>query len=529
MSDPHLIRPAVNPLPLSEVLQLLPEAELVSTAGVSPNEISVSGVSVATNDLEPGWLFIASPGQRSHGASYSHLAEQAGAAAVVTDVPGLDLAKAAGLPVICVPDPRKAAALLAEAFHGETHQGLVKVGVTGTNGKTTTTYFVRAVLQAGLGQTALFGTIEINTGKSTVYADRTTHEVPVVQRALALAAQEGSKAAVIEVSSHALELGRVERIHFDLGIFTNLQHDHLDFHGDMDHYLEAKAKLFAPGRTKQAVIAVDDAYGRKLAASLQIPVTGVQVLTSDPLATDFPLWRVKDIAPDPATGGGVFTLLDPTGAATHCSSPLPGEANAQDAALALVAGVQLGIPLDVCVQALSSAPPVPGRMHWIARPSPDAPSVLVDYAHTPEAVDLLLRTVRPAVAGRIIAVFGTDGDRDATKRVPLAETFAERADILVVTDENPRSEDPVNIRAQLLQGVRNRRPDLSDTIEVSEGRAAAIAKGIGLASPGDLVLIAGKGAERKQEWASGDTDFYDPDVAAAAFIEAGYQVKETNV
>ncbi len=518
MSNLAQIRPSTPTLQLSQVTCLLPDAKLVNAADAP----SIAGVSVATDDLESGWLFVASPGQRSHGAAYSDAAKQAGAAAILTDPEGADRAAATGLPVVVTDGPREAAALVADKFYGPEHQNVIKVGVTGTNGKTTTTYFVKAVLQAGLGQTALFGTIELDTGETKVYADRTTHEVPVVQRALALAAQEGSRAAVIEVSSHALELGRVQGIEFDLGIFTNLQHDHLDFHGDMDSYLAAKAKLFEPGRTKQAVIALDDIYGRRLAGGLEIPVTGVQVLSNDTLETDFPVWRVTKISANPETGGATFTLVSPAGAETICECPLPGAANVQDATLALVAGKQLGVPLSESVPALAAAPPVPGRVHWIARPSDSAPSVLVDSGHTPEAIDVLVKTLRPAVAGRIIAVFGTDGDRDASKRVPLAETFAEAVDVLVITDENPRSEDPAAIRAQLLQGARNRRPDLHDVVEVTEGRATAIARGIALGEPGDLVLIAGKGAERVQEWESESIDFYDPDVAAAAFAAAGY-------
>ncbi len=528
MSNLARIRPVTNSIKLSRVPDLIPDAELAGAHADTP----ITGVSIATDDLEPGWLFVASPGERSHGAAYSGAAKQAGAAAILTDPEGRDRAFASGLPVVVTGDPREAAAILAGEFYGPEHQEMVKVGVTGTNGKTTTTYFVKAVLQAGLGQTALLGTIEINAGKTMVYADRTTHEVPVVQRALALAAQEGSKAAVVEVSSHALELGRVQGIDFDLSIFTNLQHDHLDFHGDMDSYLAAKAKLFDSARTKQAVIALDDAYGRKLATSLQIPVTGVQVLTDDPLETDFPVWRVTEILANPDTGGATFTLTSPEGIRVACECPLPGAANVQDAALSLVAGEQLGVPLSESVPALAAAPPVPGRVHWIGRPSTTAPSVLVDSGHTPEAIEVLIETLRPTVAGRIIAVFGTDGDRDASKRVPLAETFADRADVLVITDENPRGEDPAAIRAQLLTGVRNRRPNLEDAVEVTEGRAAAIRKGIELGEPGDLVLITGKGAERVQEWASGPVDFYDPDVAAAAFAAAGYrnqQSKESNV
>ncbi len=526
MALPVLLRPDVPSKPLSELITHVPGARFVPASDArGAEQITVSGLSVASNDMDADWIFVGVPGGR-HGAEFASSAAMAGATVLVTDAHGADIAKNTDLPTVLVDDPRSAAALLAEALYGPVHRDVAKIGITGTNGKTTTTYLTRAALGAPDRPVALFGTLEISTGVNSWKSEHTTHEAPVVQRALALTALDRCDVAVVEVSSHALELGRVDGIHFDVGMFTNLQHDHLDFHGDMDSYLEAKAKLFDPERTSQAVIAVDDRYGRKLARQCRIPVQAVQVLTADdPELGDVSLWRVPTIADDALSGGSSFVLVAPDGTKYQAVCPLPGPANVQDAALALIGSNLLGVRLNDAIENLKAAPPVDGRSHWVQKPSPDSPAVMVDFGHTPEAIEILIDVVRPITEGRLIAVFGTEGDRDASKRGPLAQVFAKKADLLFVTDESPRTENASSIRKQLMDAIGSVRPDLRDVQEVPQGREHAINLAVAAAEPGDLILITGKGAERVQKWADREIPFYDPEVATRALQSHGYLVQ----
>ncbi|WRS29722.1 UDP-N-acetylmuramoyl-L-alanyl-D-glutamate--2,6-diaminopimelate ligase [Actinomycetaceae bacterium MB13-C1-2] len=524
MSALVALRPTIEPRPLSELLNDLPDARFVPTdLIISADQVLVSGVSVDSPDMGEGWIFVGVPGSK-HGANFAKDAVASGASVLVTDARGAEIIGNPPVPLVTVSDPRTSAAILAKSLYAPYSAELHKVGVTGTNGKTTTTYLTRAALGGPKTPVAVLSTVEIDTGATRVKADRTTHEAPVVGRALALAQQQGCASAVIEVSSHALEMGRVEGIHFDVGIFTNLQHDHLDFHGDMDSYLRAKARLFESGRTDSAVIAVDDQYGRRLVTESPIPVQAVQVLSEDdPMLGEVPLWRAASIVADANTGGSRFSLVSPDGEQFAAACPLPGPANVQDAALAIVAANVLGVPLSDAIANLEQAPPVDGRCHWVQKPSEGAPAVMVDSGHTPEAISVLLDVVRPLTAGRIIAVFGTDGDRDATKRAPLAEVFARKADLLVITDENPRTEDAAAIRRELLRAIASVRPDMRGVVEVREGRRAAIRHGIAGGKPGDLIVITGKGGERVQEWNGEAIPFYDPDVAEEEFEDLGYQ------
>lgn len=476
----------------------------------------VSGVSVDTSDLDEGWIFVGVPGIRRHGASLVETAKRKGATVLVTDEDGAKLAHDAGIPVIIVDDPRLVVGMLAREVYGTGANNLLKVGITGTNGKTTSTYLFRAALSPLFGKFGLFGTIEIDVGSFSVRSKRTTHEAPVVHRAIAVAAEAGLKGTIVEVSSHAMSLDRVVGVNFDLVAFTNLQHDHLDFYNNsMDQYFAAKAQLFDPSIAKQGVVAVDDEYGRRLAREAQIPVAAVQVLSSDnPDIGAVPCWKVTDIRPDSTLGGSVFTLTDPKGVPTEAFCPIPGMVNVQNAALALVGATLLGSPLLDAINGLKDAPPVPGRMHWIPSDLETQPAVLVDYAHTPEAIEDLLRTMRQYTKGKLIVVFGTDGERDPSKREPLAEIIARDADVLWVTDESPRFEDAPSIRAQLLRGVSRVRPDLFDVTEVTTCRRDAIREAILAASPGDLVCLVGKGPETTQEFRGVSHAFSDIEVAA---------------
>lgn len=475
----------------------------------------VSGVSVDTSDLDEGWIFVGVPGIRRHGAALAKTAKQKGATVLVTDEHGAKLAEDTEIPVIVVENPRSAAGMLSREVYGTSTNNLLKVGITGTNGKTTSTYLFRAALSPLFGKFGLFGTLEIDVGSFSVQSKRTTHEAPVVHRAIAAAAEAGLSGTIVEVSSHAMSLDRVVGVNFDLVAFTNLQHDHLDFYNNsMDEYFSAKAQLFDPSIAKRGVVAVDDDYGRRLAREAKIPVAAVQVLSSDdPKIGSVPCWKVTNVRPDLTLGGSVFTLTDPKGLSTEAFCPIPGLVNVQNAALALVGATLLGSPLLDAINGLKNAPPVPGRMHWVPSDLETQPAVLVDYAHTPEAIEDLLRTMRHYTKGKLIAVFGTDGERDPSKREPLAEVIARDADVLWVTDESPRFEDAASIRAQLLRGVSRVRPDLADVTEVTTCRRDAIREAILAASPGDLVCLVGKGPETTQEFRGISHAFSDIDVA----------------
>lgn len=497
MSSTASLRPQIEPIPLAEAL-----VELPLSAPIPGGDRLVSGVSVDSNDLEAGWIFVAVGGETFHGIKFAPAAAERGAVAILTDERGVREAAEFKLevPVIEVPDPRLAAALVAHRIYASTFADLVLVGVTGTNGKTTTTYLVRGALTPKYQRVALMGTLEVAVSDTPIVSSRTTHEAPVVYRALAVAAQNGYRAAVVEASSHALSLHRIAGLEFDSVLFTNLQHDHLDFYGTMDYYFAAKAQLFERTRARRGVVAVDDQWGQLLAHRAQIPVDTVSALSPTPpdLIGDQHHWAVTSLHNDPERWGISFQLRDPAGQQHDCFCPIPGKVNVQNAALALVAATQLGVTLDEARAGLAETAPPPGRMELVTTIDRQ-PRVLVDYAHTPEAMSALLETLRPLVAGELIVVFGTDGDRDASKREELAAIAARGADRLWVTDENPRTEDPQQVRDYLIRGIRSVRPDLDRVLEVKTSRRDAIRRAILAGRPGDLVVITGKGAEPYQE------------------------------
>ncbi len=511
------LRPSTEPLTLKDIANGFDiwEARWLDPSGrqrcasdieelgavVEVASLPVSGVTMSNWDIEEGWAFVGVPGDRRHGAVFAKDAKDRGAHLLVTDDEGAVLAADVGLPVLVVENPRKAAGVIASQLHASDIDDLTLVGVTGTNGKTTTTYLLRAALAPICEPMGVLGTLEVDTGDRKIAAERTTHESPVVYRTLAQGAQAGMEGMVVEVSSHALSLNRVQNVLFDLAVFTNLQHDHLDFYNNsMDLYFRAKAELFSPEHAKAGVVGVDDKYGRELARNAQIPVTTVQVATDDaPDVGDAPLWKVSDARADAKAFGTRFTLRAPSGETWEAFCPIPGSVNVQNAALSIVGARVLGASVEDAIEAVSVAPSIPGRMQTVPKRSPHQPKVVVDYAHTPEAIEQLLLDFRELTAGNLIAVFGTDGDRDATKRKPLARITAELADVLWVTDENPRTEDAASIRAQLLEGVREARPDMENVFEVATSRRDAIREAILAAEPEDTILIFGKGAEPYQE------------------------------
>ena len=494
------IRPSIDPLPLQRAFDGLDVEGFYGADGASAAlkgcDLAVTGVTVSSNDCEPGWIFVAIPGLKQHGIRFAHAAIEAGASVILTDEEGRVQAHERGLgtPVVQVADPRGVVPALCANVYSCPSSRLTTMAVTGTNGKTTTSYLMRAAIASRFPQASLCGTVETHVGPISFEAVRTTAEAPVIARFLAATEQYGCGAGVIELSAHALSLHRVDGIVFDVAAFTNLQHDHLDYYGDMEHYFAAKALLLTPSHSRAGVVCVDDEWGRRLATQASVPVTTVSALTNE--SAD---WQVRDIHPDKAIGRTVFTLVDPDGVGHRVAMPILGEVNVQNTAVAIVSAVTLGIDLADVIASVEGAPQIPGRMEKVNPVPGPQPLVIVDYAHTPEALEWTLRSTRELTPGKVVIVFGTDGDRDATKREQLAEIAAREADVLWVTDENPRTEDPQAIRDYLLRGIASVRPNMADVTEVTTCRRDAVRRAILAADPGDTVIITGKGAEWYQE------------------------------
>ncbi|RYV52484.1 UDP-N-acetylmuramoyl-L-alanyl-D-glutamate--2,6-diaminopimelate ligase [Pengzhenrongella frigida] len=498
-------------------LEIAPSAGAPTTAGVA-----LTGVTVASSATEPGDLFVALQGLKAHGATYAAQAVAAGAVAVLTDAVGAAacaaIRPALGVPVLVAADPRALLGDIAAWVFGAPAQGLVTVGVTGTNGKTTTTYFVDAALRRLHPTTAVLGTVELRIGDDAVESPRTTVEAPALHALLALARERGATAASLEASSHALALGRVHGLTFDVVGFTNLQRDHLDFHGTMEGYFADKARLFAPEQARRGVVVVDDAWGRRLVAEARIPVESVATHVGAPEGATAD-WAVVDATIGLDGVGSTFTLRGPDGESHACFSPLPGLVNVSNAALAIVLAYRAGVPFDEAVAGVGSAHAIPGRMERVIERTGGWPLALVDYAHTPDALELALQAVRPITPGRLFIVFGSDGDRDMGKRPIMGATAARLADVLIVTDENPRSEVPAQIRAEILAGAREQRPSGTDILEATS-RAEAIRTALRLADDGDTIIITGKGHEPTQEIAGVFHRYNDRDVLQAAVRDA---------
>lgn len=482
-------------------------------AGAGRPDTQVTGVAVGSGDVLPGDLFVALRGLTRHGAEFAGQALEAGAVAILTDDDGAALLRDAAVPILVGPDPRRLAGTIAAWAYGFPAHDLTTVAVTGTNGKTTTAYFVDAAQRARFGTTAMLGTVELRVGDEAIESPRTTVEAPVLHAVLALARERGAGAATVEASSHALALQRTAGVEFDVVGFTNLQRDHLDFHGDMDTYLADKARLFAAGSARRGVVVVDDEWGARMAARAEIPVETLTTRLDAP-ARETADWAVleADIGLDGI--GSTFTMRTPDGTVVTAESPLPGLVNVSNAALAIVLAHRSGIPLPEAIAAVGAAHAIPGRMERVVERGDGWPLCLVDYAHTPDALELALQAVRPITPGRLVLVFGSDGDRDRGKRPLMGEIAARLADVLVVTDENPRSEDPATIRSAILEGVRRVRPGGQDVEEVSP-RADAIRRGVELAGDEGTVIVTGKGHEPTQEIAGVFHRYNDRDVYLA--------------
>jgi UDP-N-acetylmuramoyl-L-alanyl-D-glutamate--2,6-diaminopimelate ligase len=476
---------------LSRNRQNAPRMNVRQIMDAGPEDVEVTGLAYDSRAVSPGTLFFCVSGFERDGHEFAPQAVAAGAVALVVERPlGL------GVPEVVVDDVRAAMAPAAARIYGDPTAALGVVGITGTNGKTTTAWLVRHVLGAAGTQCGLLGTVLSVVGEREEPVVRTTPEAIDLQATFARMREAGDRACAMEVSSHALELHRADAIHWAVAVFTNLTQDHLDFHGDMDAYYAAKRRLFeaAPAAS---VVNLDDGHGRRLAAE----VTGVTTFAVDHEAD----WRALDVR----TGldGSTFRVRSPAGEAA-VGSPLPGLFNVSNMLAALSATAALGVDLAEGAAALEGFDSVPGRFEPVDEGQGFA--VLVDYAHTPDSLENVLQAARGLTDGRVIVVFGAGGDRDRGKRPVMGEIASRLADVVVVTSDNPRSEDPEAIIAEILEGA-------GSGVEAIVDRRAAIARAIELADRGDVVVIAGKGHEQGQEFEGGrKVPFDDVTVAREA-------------
>lgn len=471
-------------------------------------EATVTGVTLDSRAVRPGDLYVALPGLRTHGARFAGDAVAAGAHAVLTDPEGAGLLAGLGVPVAVVADPRTEMARVAAEVYGRPGERLDLYGVTGTAGKTSTTFLVAAALEAAGRRVGTIGTIGFTLGGEQLASPRTTvttPESPDLQALLAHLAERGADAVAMEVSSHALALHRVDGLVFDVAAFTNLGRDHLDFHADQEEYFQAKASLFRDGRCRAAVVNTDDEHGRRLAAELR-GAPGVRLLTTGATGDYRPLGAELS-----ADGTSRVRLATP-GGEREFTLGLLGDFNQRNAATAVAMLDAAGVDLEAALPGLATAY-VPGRMQRVDLGA-DAPGVVVDFAHTPESVSAALGALP---AGRRIAVLGCGGDRDQAKRGPMGAAAATAADVVVVTDDNPRSEPPEAIRAAVLAGARA--AGTSATVVDGGPRADAIRLALGLAGPGDWVAVLGKGHEKGQQLADRTVDFDDVAVVTAAWAQ----------
>lgn len=475
--------------------------------------VDLTGATIRAQDAGPGTLFAALPGTRVHGASFASTAVESGASAVLTDAAGLELMgpDVERVPVLVHPEPRSVLGAVSAAVAGDPSAVVDVVGITGTSGKTTTSYLVEAALEGCGHRAGLIGTTGSRVGGRSLPSSLTTPEAPEFQALLAEMRSENVRAVAAEVSSHALRLGRVDGTRFAVGAFLNLSQDHLDFHPDMEDYFRAKCRLFDetadPGSAvrpaDRAVVVVDDEWGRRLAGMRPDAVT----VSADPRGSAD--WTAGE-ALTTARGTQTFAAWGPHGVTVEVDLPLLGRFNVANALVALAIVDALGLDVRAAASGLAGVR-VPGRLEPVVRGQDFR--VLVDYAHKPGAVSAVLQSVRAQTSGRVAVVLGAGGDRDPGKRPLMGAAAAEVADLVVVTDDNPRGEDPGTIRAAVREGAEAAAGEGTRIEEIGD-RGAAIAAAIDWARAGDVVVIAGKGHETGQEVA-GTVFPFDDRVRAA--------------
>jgi UDP-N-acetylmuramoyl-L-alanyl-D-glutamate--2,6-diaminopimelate ligase len=472
----------------------------------------VTGITHDSRAVQPGDLYAALPGSRVHGARFCPQAAAAGAAAVLTDPDGRADAVAAGLPAFVVADPRSRLGEVAAWIYGYPSEQVLLIGVTGTSGKTTSTFLLESGLRQAGYRTGLVGGVRTSIDGQMLPSQLTTPEATDLQALFAVMAQRRVGAAAMEVSSHALALGRVAGTRYDVAVFTNLSQDHLDFHASLDDYFAAKAELFTPRYAAAGVVNIDDPRGRELAASPQIPMTTFSA--EGRLEAD---WRAADVRS--GADGSTFAVIGPGGVAADAQVALPGRFNVANALGAIVGLVEAGLGLGTAVAGVAACPGVPGRLERVEAGQDF--TVLVDYSHKPGAVEAVLTGLRQVTLGNLTIVLGCGGDRDIGKRPLMGAAAARLADTAIFTSDNPRSEDPLAILAQMLEGAVDVDRAHRGEVIIQPDRAAAIEFAIASAGKGDVVLIAGKGHETGQYIGDAVIQFDDREVAAQALARRG--------
>ncbi len=476
---------------------------LVRPGSGGPPPTELIGIAYDSRKVARGDLFVALKGLRADGGTFVQQAIERGAAAIVSERPApADLTA----PWVQVSDARLSLAILAAAFYGHPSRDMQVVGITGTNGKTTTAYLIASIFDAAGLRSGILGTVGYRIGHEVRDATHTTPEAPEVQGLLREMADRGCRACAMEVSSHALALRRVDGTSFAAGVFTNLTRDHLDFHADMESYFQAKRRLFEmlPAEAP-ALVNLDDPRGAAFAAAAARPVT-------------YAVNRPADITPGPLSfslEGLTFDVRTPRGT-LHARSSLVGRPNVYNILAAVSVGTALGLSFDAIERGVTALDGVPGRFQVVST-GHDEVTVVVDYAHTDDALRNLLETARPLSRGRLITVFGCGGDRDRTKRPLMGAVASRLSDVIFITSDNPRSEDPYRIIEEIQRGITpdTTRVTAQDVVAMVD-RRAAIARAIEVAKPGDLVLVAGKGHEKYQVIGSQVMPFDDVAVAREA-------------
>jgi UDP-N-acetylmuramoyl-L-alanyl-D-glutamate--2,6-diaminopimelate ligase len=487
---------------LQGMAKALPGGQRPVIPAAAALDVACTGVAYDSRRVDPGAVFVALSGQKADGAMFAPQAIASGAAAVVAERAA---ESAAGVPWVVVADARLALALLAAEFAGHPSRRMKVVGITGTNGKTTTSYVIQSIFEAAGIRCGLMGTVTYRIGDREIAATRTTPEAPEVQGFMRQMLDAGCGACVMEVSSHALALRRVDGIRFAAGVFTNLTRDHLDFHQDMESYFAAKRRLFEMlPADAPAVINVDDPRGATLVGAGGRPIT-------------YAVNREADVTPGPLNyglSGLEFDVRSPRGTA-HVTSKLVGKPNVYNILAAAGTAAALSLPIEAIEQGLRTLPGVPGRFELASTPSDDI-TVVVDYAHTDDALRNLLETARPLASRKLITIFGAGGDRDKTKRPLMGMVAARLSDVVVITSDNPRGEDPLRIIDEVKRGAEpEMRQGNAEVIAIPD-RREAITQAIERASGGDVLLIAGKGHEKYQEIGGRITPFDDVAVAREA-------------
>jgi UDP-N-acetylmuramoyl-L-alanyl-D-glutamate--2,6-diaminopimelate ligase len=518
----------------------------------------VSGVTLDSRAIRPGDLYAALPGANVHGARFAGAAIGLGAVAVLTDPAGAALISQGevsqgelsegevNVPVLVVPEPRAVLGEVSALIYGRASQELTMLGLTGTNGKTTTAYLLDSALRALGRTTGLIGTVETRIGKDRIKSGRTTPESADLHALFAVMLESGVDTCTMEVSSHALVLHRVDGVRYDVVAFMNLSQDHLDFHGSMEDYYLAKASLFTPDRAVRAVVCVDDSWGQRLALESAVPV--VTISSRPGVAAD---WQIQSPPLKTGPDESAFELVG-EGLRLSLRAALPGEFNRVNTGVAALVLLAAGHPIEAIAPALATDPQVPGRMEKVlvagnqgadhAADQERIPLAVVDFAHTPVAVAAALEALRPATRGSLIAVLGAGGARDPGKREAMGAAAAANADMVIVTDDNPRSEDPATIRAAVLAGAIGQaeatqaeatqaettraETTQAETMQSPDARireigdrASAIREAVRGAGAGDTVVVLGKGHESGQEIAGVVHPFDDREHLRAALVQ----------